>query len=224
MDRNPFTPDFNDLPATIAVFPLTGVLLLPGGQLPLNIFEKRYLAMVEDVLSSKHRIMGMIQPKEPGSAQDFRLKPELCRTGCAGKIIDFSETSDGRYLITLQGICRFDVESEMDTTTLYRQIRPEWKPYARDVLKPECTGLEREKLHTMLEQYFRNENLNCDWGKVEEASDESLITCLSMICPFEPLEKQALLEAPCCSTRAAMFMTMLDMAIKAHSSMVKTQH
>jgi len=216
MKNNPFAPEFEDLPETLPIFPLGGVLLLPTGQLPLNIFEPRYLEMVNTALAS-HRMIGMIQPNPKGAGADA-----VYSIGCAGKIVDFSETQDGRFLITLSGICRFEVEQELDTTTPFRQVKPNWKPYERDLENRECQTLDREKLHEHLQTYFQDEGLTCDWDAVENAKDNKLITCLSMICPFEPQEKQALLEAKCCDERAKTFMTMLEMAVHSGKRAPKT--
>ena len=165
----------------------------------------------------------MIQPKKPNyDGSDY--KPELAVTGCAGKITDFTETTDGRYLISLTGICRFNVEQELKTTTSYRQIKPDWDSYKSDLDTLGCIDLDRKKLIGLLEAYFKKEGLSCDWSMIEQTSDEKLITCLSMICPFEPQEKQALLEAKCCDARADLFMTMLDMASQNQSGNKQTQH
>lgn len=207
MEKNVFAPDIKDLPEKLAVFPLPGVLLLPAGNLPLNIFEPRYLKMVEDALGG-NRLIGMIQPRENTD------RPALYDIGCAGKITEFSETKDGRYLITLTGICRFKIAEELPTTTPYRQVRTDWKPFEKDIETSTCLGLDRKKLHTLLQSYFSSQDMKCDWSKIEETTDGKLITCLSMICPFDAKEKQALLEAPCCKTRAESFMTMLEMAVK----------
>jgi Lon protease-like protein len=212
MDRNPFAPSFKDLPETLPVFPLPGVLLLPMGHLPLNIFEQRYVKMVEDALTG-NRIIGMIQP-----SSDHELKPSLYETGCAGKITDFSETSDGRYLVTLTGLCRFRVQKELDATTPYRQVQPRWTDFEKDLSVSSSLNLDRKKLHALLESYFRDQGFGCDWKMIEEATDGKLITCLSMICPFSAKEKQLLLEAPCCKTRGEAFMTMLEMAVHEKKS------
>ncbi|MCC7305628.1 MAG: LON peptidase substrate-binding domain-containing protein [Alphaproteobacteria bacterium] len=207
METNPFAPRFEDLPETLPVFPLPGVLLLPAGHLPLNIFEPRYLKMVQDVLGG-NRLIGMIQPKHPD-------KPEIYDTGCAGKITEFTETSDGRYLITLTGICRFHVVQELKTVLPYRQVKAGWQPFRSDLDTVGCLNLDRKKLHTLLQSYFKTEGLDCEWERIEKATDGRLITCLSMVCPFDAKEKQALLEAPDCKSRADMFMTMLEMAVLA---------
>ena len=206
-DKNPYAPEFEDLPEAIPVFPLAGVLLLPFGELPLNIFEPRYLKMIDDALAGD-RMIGMIQPQDKTNE-----KPPLYTIGCAGKITEFQETTDGRYLINLTGINRFQVREELSVTTPYRQIRPDWLGFKNDIGATDCLDIDRDHLTKMLSSYFSKQQLSCDWAKINEASDGRLITCLSMICPFTPQEKQALLEAECCKTRAKIFMTMLEMAM-----------
>lgn len=213
MHKNPFAPQFNDLPEHLAIFPLPGVLLMPHGQLPLNIFEPRYITMIDDALAG-NRMIGMIQPKKGD---------EIYKTGCAGKITDFNETSDGRYLITLTGICRFHVTQEQETQTPYRQVRPNWKAFEKDLIVKECLGVDRKELRSMLEAYFDDQGMSCDFEKFDTIEDGKLMTCLSMICPFEAAEKQALLETICCVERAEMFMTMLDMAIKSGKRLDKSK-
>lgn len=213
MEQSPASPVLENLPETIPVFPLTGVLLLPGGQLPLNIFEKRYIAMVDHALSGS-RMIGMIQPLPESRPQGGDMAPALHKTGCAGKITEFSETSDGRYLITLSGLCRFDVQEEIKSNTAFRQVRADWSSYERDFEAHTCLGIDRAHLHELLKHYFSKEELECDWDMIAQTSDNKLITCLSMICPLEPMDKQALLEIPCCKERSQLFMTMLEMAIK----------
>jgi Lon protease-like protein len=210
MNQNPFAPAFEALPETLPIFPLPGVLLLPTGQLPLNIFEPRYLAMTSAALGA-HRMIGMIQPRNAAGA--IAGQADIYDVGCAGKIIDFTETPDGRYLITLAGICRFKVQQELQVTTPYRQIAPDWQAYKSDLEVRDCQGLDRQRLHDNLKQYFHTQELTCDWETIKNTADNKLITCLSMICPFAPQEKQALLEAKCCNERAKTFMTMLEMAV-----------
>lgn len=207
METNPFAPAFNDLPDALPVFPLYGVLLMPFGQLPLNIFEPRYLKMIDDAMSS-NRLIGMIQPKEEGSD-----KP-LHSIGCAGKIVEFSESADGRYLITLNGVCRFRVREELKVSTPYRQIAPHWSDFAGDISRKKCLDVDRKKMLKLLESYFEQEDMSCDFSKFEDTPDGKLMTCLSMVCPFDAAEKQALLEQVCCVQRAKIFMTMLEMAIE----------
>ncbi len=199
------------LPQEIPVFPLTGVLLLPRGQLPLNIFEPRYRAMVEDALKSD-RIIGVIQPRDfqQGMTSD---KAPLFATGCAGRITAFEETEDDRYLITLTGVSRFHMTSEMGLQRGYRRACVNWSSFTDDLHSHDCLGIDRAHLKGLLRSYFDIEGLSCSWDSIDGASDDKLITALSMICPLDPGEKQALLEAACCRTRAKMFMTMLEMAV-----------
>jgi Lon protease-like protein len=191
------------LPDDLPVFPLAGVLLLPRGQLPLNIFEPRYRAMVEDSLKT-HRLIGMIQPRD-GNA--------LFQTGCAGKIIGFTETDDGRYEIMLRGISRYQIAVELELAKGgYRRVRPDWSAFPHDRSPATELNIDREKLCALLHSYFDMQGMDCNWAAVDNAGDDKLMTCLAMICPFDASEKQALLEAKCCKTRADLFMTMLEMA------------
>lgn len=211
METNPFAPDFDDLPGILPIFPLADVLLLPGGQLPLNIFEKRYLSMVNDALSG-NRLIGMVQTRDEAggiTADDAAV----FKTGCAGKIIEFSETADGRYLIKLSGVCRFNIAREEKLKNGYRLVTPEWMQYKNDYKQSRCLNINRDHLKSLLQKYFENEGMDCDWQKIDDVADEKLMTCLSMVCPFEAREKQALLEAECGKARAKMFMTMLEMAV-----------
>lgn len=194
------------LPDEMPIFPLTGVLLLPRGHLPLNIFEPRYIAMVNEALST-HRIIGMIQPRACEG-------PELYDVGCAGRIISFEETADGRYLITLAGVNRFKVKKELEPKDGYRRVKPDWVEFENDQVPMECLDLNKPKLLDLLKQYFDHEGLSCDWNAIESSQDERLITALAMICPFNACEKQVLLETLCCKDRAKTFMTMLDMAVQ----------
>lgn len=193
------------LPDEIPVFPLSGVLLLPRGQLPLNIFEPRYLAMVDDVLRS-HRMIGMIQPREDGT---------LFTIGCVGRIINFQETDDGRYEITLKGISRFIVAMELPVALGgYRRIRANWSEFSRDLDPMGKLNLNRDRLKNLLRNYFDIEGMECEWSAIDTVSDDNLITCLSMVCPLNAGEKQALLEARCGNTRSELFMTLLEMATR----------
>lgn len=198
-----------DLPNILPVFPLSGVLLLPRGQLPLHIFEERYKAMLDEALKSNSRMIGMIQPKEDGS---------LFETGCAGRITSFEETDDGRYYIILSGVSRYHVTEELEQVAGYRRVSPDWAAFRDDVDPTGCLDLDREKLKAMLGDYFQMHSIEYDPALIDEAADDRLITCLSMICPFDAGEKQALLEAGCCRERSELFMTMLDMAIRSGAS------
>jgi uncharacterized protein len=204
-----FHPRPQELPGEFPVFPLAGALLLPRGRLPLNIFERRYLAMVEDSLGAG-RMFGMIQPDshQPESASG----PGLYRVGCLGRLSSFSETDDGRFLITLTGLVRFAVAAELDMRRGYRRVRGDFSPYLAD-LQPTTgpIGVEREALLTALRGYFARRNFEANWDAVRRMQDHELVTTLSMICPFEPAEKQALLQAATDADRAATLLTLLQM-------------
>ncbi len=197
----------SDLPDTIPVFPLAGALLFPRGQLPLNIFEPRYLNMIDDALAG-NRLIGMIQPDGSGD----REKPGLSRVGCVGKLTAFAETDDGRYLITLSGICRFAVAREYQGTTPYRQITPDWRPFGGDLKVPRAfEGFDRGPLLDALRNYLDRNSLNADWSSIDEAQAEPLVNALSALCPFVAIEKQALLEAETIETRRDVLIALMDM-------------
>lgn len=203
------------LPPVLPVFPLGGVILLPGGRLPLNIFEPRYLAMIDDALGS-HRLIGMVQPVRAGLGTNMGLvsgAPEIYGVGCAGRISSFQESGDGRYLITLTGVARFRVAEELAVTTPYRQIRTDFAAFEADRGEPPPAGLDRALLTDRLKRYFALQGLSADWQAIDQASDQALITSLAMICPFSEAEKQALLEAPSLPERAALILDMMEMAL-----------
>jgi Lon protease-like protein len=215
--RNPFDPSFEQLPETLPIFPLSGVLLLPGGKLPLNIFEPRYLAMIFDSLAG-HRMIGMVQPMQPGGfAGDGRPEPggqpKVHRVGCAGRIVSFSETEDGRLLLALSGVCRFDIGRELDLAQGgYRRVSSIFAPYRADLDQDEqAVELDRERLMAALAAFFRGRNLSTDWEAVKKAADDNLVTSLAMVLPFGPAEKQALLEAEDSSARAKLLVAFLEM-------------
>lgn len=198
-----------DLPREFAVFPLSGALLLPRGKLPLNIFEQRYLAMTMDSLASG-RMFGMIQPDSHASAGDHGSG--LYRVGCLGRLSSFSETDDGRLLITLTGLIRFTIDHELDLYHGYRRIRGNFSQYIDDLtlVRPEVE-IEREKILTALRAYFARRNVEANWEAIRGLSDDALVTTLTMACPFEPVEKQALLEAHSHADRAATLLALLQM-------------
>ena len=190
------------------MFPLTGVLLLPRSALPLNIFEPRYLEMIDDVLSG-NRLIGMIQPTE---SEETVLRPKLSQIGCAGRIVSYRETEDNRYLITLDGICRFRVKEEISALSAYRQVACDFAPFATDLAQSEDGDFPRERLLQALKDYLSRRDLKADWKSVMSAPAESLVNALAMMCPFEPAEKQALLEAPSWVERVATLVTLLEIA------------
>ena len=198
---------------------LTGVLLLPRGRLPLNIFERRYLAMFDDALAGD-RMVGMIQPFDPRASD---LSPALFSVGCAGRITSFNETGDGRYIVALDGVARFKITEELPLHRGYRRIIPDWTPFAVDLNEEDCT-IDRGRLIDLLQAYFRQQQLSANWDAIGQAPDERLLTSLAMICPFEPSEKQALLEAGCLSDRARLMMSLLEIAIAAHGEDDRPRH
>jgi Lon protease-like protein len=181
-----------DLPQLIPVFPLDGALLLPGGELPLQVFEPRYLNMVDDAMAGE-RIIGMIQTRGGEKA-----RPTLAHVGCAGRITSYAETSDGRYLITLTGVCRFELGEELNLKTPYRQVRANYTPFAGDLDDADAEVGETARTHfaQALKRYLNRRELDIDWDTAASAPLEALVNSLSMGLPFEPAEKQALLEAP----------------------------
>ncbi|SDE59360.1 LON peptidase substrate-binding domain-containing protein [Limimaricola pyoseonensis] len=196
-----------DLPDTIPVFPLPGALLLPRARLPLHIFEPRYLAMLEDVMKTPERLIGMIQPHE---GPDNRLQA----IGCAGRLTAFSETEDGRYMITLSGVSRFRVRKEVDGFTPYRRCEVSWEGFARDLGPVETDpGLNRDSFLKLLARFFEERGLSTDWESLNEAEDELLINSLSMLCPFDSEERQALLEAPDLSNRRESLVALIEFAL-----------
>jgi uncharacterized protein len=201
------------LPQILPIFPLTGVLLLPRGRLPLNIFEPRYLAMTRDALGGE-RLIGMVQPSDP--QQDNRgggaLNPPVYPVGCAGRITAFAESDDGRYLLTLTGVSRFRIRDELPLLSGYRRVVPDWQPFAQDLDAPPATGFDRERFIRGLKEFFTQRQISADWEAIDKAAGEHLITSLAMLCPFAPSEKQALLEAADLDERARLLIALVEMA------------
>ena len=199
-----------DLPQVIPVFPLDGVLLLPHGQLPLNIFEPRYLNMIDDAMAGD-RLIGMVQTQNapPGETSD-PARPRLAQIGCAGRITSYAETGDGRYLITLTGICRFRLGPELPVQTPYRQVRAAFAPFELDLGEiGEETAADRPALLEALKAYLQRRGLDVDWTMAKEAPLEALVNSLAMALPFEHAEKQALLEAETVEARRAALTALL---------------
>ncbi len=202
---------YGDLPDTVAIFPLPGALLLPRARLPLHIFEPRYLAMIDDCLKTKHRLIGMIQPREVPDGQEKRLNA----IGCAGRLTGFSETEDGRYMVTLSGLSRFRLREEVQGFTPYRRCLVDWAPFTRDLGREEQDeGLDRKAFLELLGRFFKAMELSTDWSSLNEAEPELLINSLSMLCPFSPEDKQALLEAPSLTTRRETLVTLIEIALR----------
>ncbi len=201
---------YPDLPPTLPIFPLSGVLLLPGGNLPLNIFEPRYLNMVRDARAGAG-VIGMIQPVVPEN-QDPGDHPDIYGSGCAGRIGEIEESEDGRIALSLAGICRFDVERELEIENGYRRVRARYDRYLADLSGADPGAIDRERLLLTLRRYFELQGVDADWHAIEKASDDRLVTTLAMICPFAPAEKQALLESASLGERGAVITTLMEMA------------
>jgi len=201
-----------DLPEVIAVFPLAGALLLPRGQLPLNIFEPRYLMMIDDAFASGRRLIGMIQPDpaHPGSEE----RPNLYKVGCVGRVTQLTETGDGRYMIQLTGIARFRVEAEPTVATPYRQRRVTYAPFADDFVGHKGEdAVDRESLLKALSDFLKANDLKADWEGIENAPNEALVNALAMMSPYGAAEKQALLEAPDLKTRAEILVAVTEIEL-----------
>ncbi len=221
-----FDPTVEDLPEDIPIFPLTGVLMLPRTQLPLNIFEPRYLNMITDALG-EGRMIGMLQPRKPGSetpdqedaetiigADDEPDQPYVFPIGCAGRITRFEESDDGRFLINLKGVARFKIAEELPVRDGYRRVMADWSAFHADLIEPdEASPLDKKRLMTALKPYFEAQEIDANWDAVHDTPSERLINSLAMICPFEPLEKQALLEAETLADRLDVLTSLVEMAV-----------
>lgn len=199
-----------DLPDTISVFPLPGALLLPRSRLPLHIFEPRYLQMLNDALKTPQRLIGMVQPNPSPGAVD-----KLHMIGCAGRVTQFSETEDGRYMITLSGVSRFRIKSEIEGFAPYRRCQVCWNGFDRDLGRSEADDrFDRIGFLDLLHRFFSARDLSTDWETLKDADDELLVNSLSMLLDFDPEEKQALLEAPCLATRRETLVTLIEFALR----------
>src|SRR5438046_4815416 len=201
-----------DLSEVIAVFPLPGALLLPRGQMPLNIFEPRYLAMVDDAMRSEHRLIGMIQPDAAHPGPESR--PHLLQVGCVGRSTQLAETGDGRYLIQLTGIARFRLDEELSVATPYRQCRVSYAPFIDDFTARKGEDeVDRESVIRALSDFLKANNLKTDWEGIENAPNEALVNALAMMSPYGAAEKQALLEAPDLKTRAEILVAVTEIEL-----------
>ena len=222
-----FDPEFDQLPMRIPIFPLPSALLLPGGQLPLNVFEPRYLAMVKHALATPTRLIGMVQPldqytggdsandniaNDDGANNDMDNAAALFETGCAGRLSFFQESDDGRFVIALNGVCRFHrLRQELDPNG-FLVADVNWQPFAND-LRVDVSALDRDPLITVMKRYFDMKGFETDWAQIENSDNHQLLATLSMICPFEVAEKQALLEADSMAKRADLLIAMMEMAL-----------
>jgi Lon protease-like protein len=202
-----------DLPESIPIFPLPGALLLPRARLPLNIFEPRYLAMLDDTLKTQHRLIGMVQPVV---MPEGKSTGRLHHIGCAGRVTAFQETEDGRYLITLSGISRYRLVEQVEGFTPYRRANVDWASFERDLGRAEQDeGFDRAAFLRTLARFFETAQLSSDWDSLKEADVELLVNSLSILCPFDPEEKQALLEAPTLANRRETLMTLMEFALRS---------
>ena len=217
-----FDPEFDQLPMRILIFPLPSALLLPGGQLPLNIFEPRYLAMVRHALATPTRLIGMVQPLDHHACGDIandNIANDdgadaacLFETGCAGRLSFFQESDDGRFVIALNGVCRFHrLRQELDPNG-FLVADVDWQPFAND-LRIDVSALDRDPLIKVMKRYFDMKGFETDWTQIENSDNHQLLATLSMICPFEVAEKQALLEADSMAKRADLLIAMMEMAL-----------
>ena len=206
-----------DLPENIPVFPLAGALLLPRGQMPLNIFEPRYLEMVDDSLHDGHRLIGMIQP-DPSHPDPAHPRPDdkpaLFKVGCVGRITQIAESGDGRYLLQLTGVARFRVEEELKVATAYRQCRVSYVPFADDFIARKGEDeVDRKAVLRALADFMKANDLKADWEDIDKAPNEALVNALAMMSPYGPAEKQAMLEAPDLKTRAEILVAITEIEL-----------
>lgn len=223
----PFDPGFEELPASIPLFPLTDALLLPGGRLPLNIFEPRYLAMIRYALTQPTRLIGMVQPVEMNADRKLGAEsvPALRRIGCAGRIIAFEETSEGRYSIALSGLVRFNLERELPRhVDGFRQALVDFNPYVDDMAERGFSLTDRDHFLFLLKSFLEMRQLGADKEAIAQAQDDQLLVSLAMLCPFTPAEKQSLLECPDLDTLADMMTALFEISIATHQQPDRPLH
>ena len=204
------------LPSQIPIFPLPSALLLPGGQLPLNIFEPRYLAMIEDALGASGRLIGMVQPIEEDG--------QLFGIGCAGRISYFQETGDGRYMIALNGVSRFRLHDHKVMSRGYRLADVGWEEFITDLEDGEGGIGNRDHMFSVMRRYFDQRGFEADWDQIEQSDDNSILNTLAMVCPFDVAEKQALLEAEGITRRADLLVAMMEMALHEDDGQNDARH
>ena len=225
--RSSFEPGFGDLPRTMAIFPLTGALLVPGGRMPLNIFEPRYLAMIRHALAQPARLIGMVQPKQRGIERktDADFVPDVERVGCAGRIISFEETEDGRYQITLAGLVRFRIRDELPRTPGgFRLVAPDFAPFAGDMKQGNYVLTGRPRFIATLKGYFETRSATVDWKAIDAMPDRQLVISLAMLCPFSPDEKQALLECRDLVQLGEMLLALFELAVRGRTADQRPLH
>jgi len=220
MTRSPFLPKFSDLPDELPIFPLTAAVLMPGVQLPLNIFEPRYLAMVADALATDH-LIGMIQPLDESGFEEI---PEIHGVGCAGRITSYSETNDGRIVLVLTGVCRFDVRRELSAPRGYRRVSPGWERFASDFRQDETSLTDRAPFLTSLKSYASLHSVEIPWEDVEKLTDADLVNLLCAHLPLESKDKQALIETLGLLERAELMRGLMDMSSQSSIQPTEQRH
>jgi Lon protease-like protein len=220
MSRNPFFPKFSDLPAELPIFPLAGAVVMPGVQLPLNIFEPRYLNMVFDALAGDH-LIGMVQPL---SETTFDDTPEIHKVGCGGRITSYSETSDGRIVMVLTGVSRFEVRTELAPRHGYRRVKASWERFAIDFHEDETRLPDRDAFFGSLHAYARLRNVEVPWNDVKKMGDADLINLLCAHLPLEPDDKQALIETIDLAQRADLMRALMDMSSASSIQTAENRH
>ena len=188
-----------EIPKKIPIFPLTGAVLFPDTQLPLNIFEPRYIQMVDSALASPNRLIGMIQP----SSSETKGLGNLKKVGCIGRISSFNEAEDSRYLITLTGVCRFEIEEELDTTTPYRQVIAKYENFETDLENMSLENIDRNKLLALVKKYLEHRKILADWEIIQQTPTKQIINYSGVLVPFSSEEKQLLLESKDLITRCS---------------------
>jgi Lon protease-like protein len=214
----PFDPAYADLPQDLPIFPLTAALLLPGGRLPLNVFEPRYLAMVRAALQRPDRLIGMVQPVEagadkvlPADRKAAEHQPAVHQVGCAGRIVSFEETPDGRYQLILSGLIRFRIAAELPVDRAgFRWVTPDWAPFAHDMAEHEFQLADRPRFLTVVQEYLKTRQARLDWKGIEEVADDDLVIAMAQMTPLEPEEKQSLLECADLEAVAEMMTAMFE--------------
>ena len=223
----PFDPGYRDLPVELPIFPLTGAVLLPGGRLPLNIFEPRYLAMTRHALMQPARLIGMVQPIEANADRNLETGARLAvqRIGCAGRIVSFQETEDGRYQITLSGLIRFAIRRELPLMRDgFRLIEPDFAPFAEDMAERDFEMAAKGEFHAAFKAYVEAKQLKVDWEAIKGAPDDHLIVSLAMLSPFSPEEKQSLLECADLAQMTAMLVALFELAVANRQSPDRILH
>lgn len=220
MTRNPFLPKFSDLPAELAILPFPGAVLMPGVQLPLNIFEARYLSLVMDALAAEH-LVGMLQPTSETLEDEV---PALHHIGCVGRITSYSETNDGRLVLVLTGVCRFQVSREVVGQQGYRRVAVNWERFAADCHPDPQTIADRGGFLTSLKSYCTLRGVEVPWDDIEKMPDSELTNLLCAHLPLSPEDKQALIETVATSERAALMRGLLDMASISSMSVAEHRH